>query len=651
VFVRHHVHLHRTRPTHRFQRLCLLLAVLCVLTAAGGCDEAERGAIRVSQLKFTGIKAVKESQLRAALATTKSSKLPWGGKHYFTREQFDADLKRMTAFYRDRGYPDAKVKTFDVKLNPKQDAVDITVDIDEGQPIVVEAIEYKGFEVLPPKHFTELKNRIPLKIGQPLDRALAQVTRESALDEVKDHGYPYASVRLNDRAGSNEHSRVLTIATTPGTLARYGPIDIVGNSSVSDAVVLRQLTFRPGRRYRLSHIEESQRKLYKLETFQFANIEPDVPEGQQPELVPTKITVTEGKHRKVNFGLGYGSEEHIRTKIDWRHVNFFGGARTMQVIGQYSSLDRGVRLNFKQPAFPAPRYGMTVSGQWWHNDEPAYVLDTQGGSVTIERPLARPGPYSQRLATTTLSFSYTNQYESYVVSQEGLDDPTFRDTLIALGLNPETGADKGLLSSIGFDLRRSTVETQVVSKTGYIASAHVEKAGDWLGGKFKYWETTLEGRGYLALGPRALLAIRARGGSIRASGNQDVNIPFFKRYFLGGASSLRGWGRFEVSPLTPEGNPVGGYTQFETSGELRVPVWGNLSAVAFVDAGNVWTNAWDFNLNDLRYDIGPGLRYNTPIGPLRLDVGYQLNPIPGLLVDGKEQARRIRFHFSIGQAF
>jgi outer membrane protein assembly complex protein YaeT len=605
----------------------------------------------VNQLKFTGVKAVKEGQLRSALATVKSSKLPWGTKHYFTRAQFDADLKRMTAFYRDRGYPDAKIKTFDVKLNQKQDAVDITVAIDEGQPITIEAIEYNGFDVLPPRHLSALKNRIPLKQGQPLDRALAQVTRETALDEVKDHGYPYASVRLTDRPGGNEHARILTIATTPGTLARYGPIDIVGNSSVSDKVVLRQLTYRPGRRYRLSNIEESQRKLYQLQTFQFANIEPEVPEGQQPELVPTKVTVTEGKHRKVNFGAGYGTEEKVRATIDWQHVNFFGGARTMQIQGRYSSLDRGVRVNFKQPAFPAPRYGLTASGQSWHNDEPSYVLDTQGGSLTVERPLARPGPFSQRLATTNLALTYTNQYESYRVTSEALADPTFRPTLIALGLNPETGSDRGLLSSVAFDIRRTTAESQVNARTGYVASAHVEQAGNVLGGKYNYWETVLEGRGYLSLGKRALIAVRARGGSIRASGNQDANVPFFKRYFLGGASSLRGWGRFEVSPVTQEGNPVGGYTQLETSGELRVPVWGNLTAVAFVDAGNVWTNAWDFNLNDLRYDIGPGLRYNTPIGPIRVDLGYQLNPIPGLLVEGKPQARRVRFHFSIGQAF
>lgn len=645
------MNLFRTQPAHRLPRLYPLLTVLCVLTFAGGCVEGEQGAIRVNQLKFSGVKAVKEGQLRAALATVKSSKLPWGAKHYFTREHFEADLKRITAFYRDRGYPDAKVKTFDVKLNQKQDAVDITVNIEEGQPTIVEVIEYNGFDVLPAQHFAALKKRIPLKTGQPLDRALAQVTRETVLDEVKDHGYPYASVRLTDRVGSNDHARVLTITTTPGVLARYGPIEITGNSSVSDAVVLRQLTFRPGGLYRLSNIEESQRTLYQLQTFQFANIEPEVPEGQQPELVPTKVTVTEGKHRKINFGVGYGSEEKARTTIDWRHVNFFGGARTMQITGRYSSLDRGIRATFKQPAFPAPRYGLTASGQTWHNDELAYKLDTQGGSITIERPLARPGPFSQRLATTYLAVTYTNQYESYSVTPEALADLSFTPTLISLGLNPETGSDSGLLSSVAFDIRRTTAESQINARTGYTASAHVEEAGSVFGGKYKYWETILEGRGYLALGQRALVAVRARGGSLRASGNQDVNVPFFKRYFLGGASSLRGWGRFEVSPLTENGSPIGGYTQLVTSAELRVPVWGSLSAVAFADAGNVWTNAWDFNLTDLRYDIGPGFRYNTPIGPIRVDLGYQLNPIPGLLVKGKPQTRRVRFHFSIGQAF
>jgi outer membrane translocation and assembly module TamA len=128
-------------------------------------------------------------------------------------------------------------------------------------------------------------------------------------------------------------------------------------------------------------------------------------------------------------------------------------------------------------------------------------------------------------------------------------------------------------------------------------------------------------------------------------------VPFFKRYFLGGSSSLRGWGRFEVAPLSAAGLPLGGFSLLETSLELRARVWKTLGLVLFADAGNVCEGTWEYRLSDLRYDVGPGLRYLTPIGPLRADFAYQLNPIPGLLVDGELQDRRWRVHFSIGQSF
>ena len=82
-----------------------------------------------------------------------------------------------------------------------------------------------------------------------------------------------------------------------------------------------------------------------------------------------------------------------------------------------------------------------------------------------------------------------------------------------------------------------------------------------------------------------------------------------------------------------------------------MPIWGNLSAVGFVDAGNVWEDAWEFDAGDLRYAVGPGLRYLTPIGPVRVDLGYQLTPIEGLLIEGEPEKRHWRVHFSIGQAF
>jgi outer membrane protein assembly complex protein YaeT len=631
-------------------RRFLPILFFTLATATAGCVEGEQSAVRVASVKLTGVKAVKAGHLKDILATVQSSKLPWGDKHYFTREQFEADLKRIVAFYRDRGFPDAKVQSFDVKMNGKQDAVDITINVDEGQPIVVEALEYEGFEVLPGGELDELKGRVPLKATAPLDRALAQASRETALDEVKDHGYPYATVRLTERPGSNERSRIITLATAPGTLARYGEIAVNGNASVSDNVVVRQLTFRPGRRFRLSQLQESQRRLYSLETFQFANIEPVIVEGQQPETVPIAVTVTEGKHRKVNFGVGYGSEEKGRASIDWRHVNFFGGARTLQLESSYSALSKGARLNFRQPYLFGPRYNMVASANSWRRNEPAYDLTTRGGRLSLERTFARRGPMSQRQGQTSASLSYTREYQSYQVTEEALHRPEFVKTLIALGLDPLNGTASGLLSSLDLDIHRSTADSTVNARRGYTLDMHLERAGSVLQGDYDFAELILEGRYYLALGDRAVIAVKARGGSIGRPNGENLRVPFYRRYWLGGATSLRGWGRFEVAPLF-DGVPIGGHTLLESSAELRVPIWGNLSGVLFADAGNVWNNAWGFDFNDLRHDVGPGLRYLTPIGPIRVDLGYQLNPIEGLLIDGKQQARRFRFHFSIGQAF
>lgn len=619
-----------------------------LLVAATACKE--QGGVKVSSFTFNGTKAVTPVQLKSVLATTASSRLPWGQKHYFSRDQFDADLKRIVAFYKDRGYPDARITSFDAKLNPEQTSVKISVNIDEGQPVRVERVTFEGFDALPAQHRAALDNQLPLKAGQPLDRALLQASRESALDELRDHGYPYASVKMSEMPGTSDRSRVVSLVADPGPLSTFGPIEIVGNSSVSENVIRRLLTYRPGRPYRQSALQQSQRKLYVPELFEFANVEPVRTEEKPPEI-PTRVTVTEGKHQKVNFGVGYGTEEKGRVQVDWRHVNFLGGARTAGVLARYSGFDRGVRLNFKEPYFFSPRYDLNLTGQSWHSNEPAFTLDTNGGRATITRQFRRGGgPVLGSRPSTSLSLTYANELENYTISNEALADPTFRDDLIALGLDPRTGTGHGIRSAVSLDGGRNTTNNLLDAKQGYVASAHLEQAGKWLGGTYDYYELTTEGRYFRSVG-KVVAAVQARLGSIDAFVDQEAGVPFFKRYFLGGATNLRGWGRFEVSPLSGAGLPIGGASFVNFSTELRAPIWRSLGVVLFLDGGNVWTDPWKFNLKDLRYDAGPGLRYQTPIGPIRADIGYQLNPIPGLLVNGQPEPRRFRFHFSIGQAF
>jgi outer membrane protein insertion porin family/translocation and assembly module TamA len=292
-----------------------------------------------------------------------------------------------------------------------------------------------------------------------------------------------------------------------------------------------------------------------------------------------------------------------------------------------------------------------LTGQSWHSDEPAFILDTNGGRVSLTRQFRSwGGPVLGSRPTTTVALTYANERQVFSISNAALADLTFRPQLIALGLDPRTGTGRGTRSAITFDVGRNTTNNLLDAKRGYLASVHLEQAGKWLDGTFNYYEVTTEGRYYKTIGG-VTAAGQLHVGSIAAFGNFEADVPFFKRYFLGGATNLRGWGRFEVAPLSGGGLPIGGASFVNFSAELRRQVKGSFGAVLFLDGGNVWTSPWSFRVNEMRYDIGPGLRYATRVGPIRADLGYQVNPIPGLLVNGKPETRHYRFHFSIGQAF
>jgi len=613
-------------------------ALVFLAVVASGCKE--EGTIKVHSLKFDGVKAVDQSRLRDALATKQSSKLPWGKKTYFDRSRFDADLKRIQAFYADRGYPDARVTGFDVKLNDKQDQVDVTLTIAEGDPVKVDAVRFEGFEVIPEDHANRLKKGAPLKLGQPRDRQLVVTTHEMAVNELKDHGYPYAKVATHEDLGPDGKHATVTFTADPGKLARFGPTQIQGNHSVSDHVIERELTFKQGDLYRRSVVQDSQRRLYGLELFQFANIEPLNPEAQ-PEDVPMRVTVAEGNHQRVNFGVGYGTEEKARIDSEYHHLNFFGGARTAGAHVRWSSLDRGVRLDFNQPYFFRPHFSLGGEGQQWYTFTPAYQSTVSGAKLTLTH---RANEH------TSWSASITSEHDRSTIDASVRSNPTQRNSLIALGLDPTTDSQNGTLNAIGFDFQHSTADNLLNAHRGIQFAFHTEEAGRVVPGTFNYYAISADGRHYAPFGEKLVLASRVQLGNIRPYGNAQSNVPFSKRYFLGGATSIRGWGRYEVSPLS-DGLPIGGDSMLAWSEELRAVVRGNFGAVFFLDAGNVWAESFGYKLNDLLYSAGPGLRYQTPVGPIRFDVGYQLNPTPDLIVNGQSNFRRWRLHFSIGQAF
>jgi len=627
-------------------RRCHTLLLL-LLPLATACASARQPGTVVHSFTITGADHVDVSRLKSVLATRANPvvpilgwQLPWTRKNGFDRTRLDADVQRITAFYGDRGYPNAQVTNVDVKPNARETAVDVTVSIQEGEPVRVAAVQLRGFDALPPRRLEQLERSNPLVTGAARDRQLVASARDIALNTMRDEGYPYARVGVTEEPSGTDAVTV-TLTSDPGPVAHFGDVQIAGNRSIGNEVIARQLLFKPGDLYRRSLVQESQRRLYGLELFQFVNIE-NVDGDRASAVVPTRVTVAEGKHHRVNFGVGYGTEEKGRVDAEYRNVNFLGGGRSAGAHARWSSLDRGLRLDVTQPYFLAPHLSLGGEAQQWYTYTPAYHSTVTAAKITLTHR------ETQRLSW---ALSVGSERNNSAIEPEVLNDPDLYADLIALGLDPTTRTQSGTLSSLGFDLQRNTTDNVLNAHHGTQVTLHAEEAGRLLPGTYNYYALSADGRYYLPVGSRWVMASRLQVGAINAFGNSPAQVPFSKKYFLGGASSIRGWGRYEVSPLSRSGLPLGGNGLLEASVEARATLGAKLGGVVFIDGGNVWPSGRQITVDNLRYAVGTGLRYDTPVGPIRVDIGYQINPIPDLMVGGSPQPRRWRLHFSIGQAF
>lgn len=619
--------------------LTFVVGLLASITAHGQesvSAAAPSRRLEVRSLRLEGVESIDESALRAALGTRESPWLPWRDARYFDREQFGRDLKRIVSFYAERGYPDAQIVSHDVDV--ERDAVDIRVVVDEGSPLRVAAVELENFDVLPDRRRDALVSALPLDPGKPLDLDEAARSQQLAVEALGDHGYPFAEVSA-DRREAPGGARVV-LRANPGQLSFFGPIQISGNLGVDDEIIRRALAYRPGELFRESRIRESLRRLAALELFGDADISLALAEAGSPE-VPTRVTVVERNPHRFEVSGGFGSDETLHGEVAWRHVNFFGDGRKVGARGRLSWLDSGIEATFLQPHFLSPKLSFGARGQAWLVDEPAFRAVTRGGQASLARSL---GP------DATVSATLSQQFQRSRIADEAVADSARREELIALGLDPITGEQAGRLSALTLEGVLLKLDEPLNPARGYAATLRLEQAGGWLPGTYRYFSLIGDLRAYFTPRDRVTVAVRARHGSIDPFG-PDTDIPFFKRFFLGGATSLRGWGRSHVAPLSSAGLPIGGHSMFETSAELRVTVWNGLGVAAFVDAGNVWPDRWTARLGDLLYDAGPGVRYATAFGLVRIDFAYQLNRLEGLRIEGERQTGRWRVQIGIGHAF
>ena len=476
--------------------------------------------------------------------------------------------------------------------------------------------------MLPIEVREDLQEDLPLRAGATLTDEVEKAAGERAVEILQNHGHPYAQASVAREPIDGNRSRVI-IRADPGPLGFFGPVDIAGNRRVDDRIIRRRLAYAPGDVFRRSAIEQTQQRIGTLGLFKSVEIRAHNIDNQ-PAEVPTLITVEERTPWQWNLGLGYAAGERLGLDARISHLNVFGSAGRADLQGRVSRIERTVEAAFTQADTWHPALSLSLQGRHQEIDERAFFVLSRGGQAAV-------------------SWQWTSEFAStvsYAVTREESDvDPS---------LDPLLGLQDGLLSAWSVDLNHRRLLGGTPART---LSLHVEQAGGWMPGTFNYFSVIGEARhSRRAFDGRVVFASRLRLGSIDPMGD-EADIPLLKRFFLGGSSEMRGWGIYELSPLSSSGEPVGGTSLLTATVEARVPIFKRLRGAVFVEAGNVWQDPWALRLGDLRYDAGPGLRFDTPFGLVRVDFGYQLRPLDGLRIDGQPQKSRWRFNFGVGEAF
>jgi outer membrane protein insertion porin family/translocation and assembly module TamA len=418
------------------------------------------------------------------------------------------------------------------------------------------------------------------------------------------------------------HWRVRT-----GPFVQVGPIQITGLERVDARIVQRELSFATGDPLRPGALEQDQGRLAELQLFRSVVIRPEAASPQpapRPRVQrPVQVAVVERPPRTLGAGVGYGTDDKLRGRVEWQRRNLAGRAQRLELEARASSLVQGLEGRLVVPRVLGTRTWFQLDASAVRDSPEAFTSDSLSASAWLARTL--PGDWRGRVG-----------YH--------LQASRVRDVSEAADLElDEQPAGTFVLSYLAAGLERSRLDDRVEPRRGTRWDLGAELSLDALGSDFDYTLVRAELRHFWPI-ESTVLAARLHVAVIQPFGRTRADeIPLVRRLFSGGGSSVRGYEYQHLGPLDDQRKPLGGTSLFEASVELRFPIWKQLSGVVFLDAGQVALDPFRLKLSELQYAIGPGLRFRTRVGPARLDWGIALNPPDGLA--------HTRLHLSVGHAF
>jgi outer membrane protein assembly complex protein YaeT len=615
----------------------LAVFLLAVATWARGADDPnaappqppEPPAQVVRSIDWEGVKALATSDLQERIFTPERPFWKfWSDLPPFDEATLEGDMQRIAATYREYSHYRARA-SYELHWDPAGHEVAIVIRVEEGPAVHLDsfAIDLSEMPNGAARWKPILVDPLPLKKGDPFTVAVYGGAKRALLQNLANYGFPDAQITGGGEVDLATNTATISWAVQPGPRVLIGEVRIHGEHTVSDEVVRRELTFKPGDVYSEKEIQDSQRLVSDLGVFRTAIIsqvkdDPNAPEpeGPPPGKVtrPIDVSLEERPLRNVRLGLGYGTEDKLRAQIGWLHRNVTGRADSFDVHARYSSLATEFQATLREPHIPDPRTTFYLDSRIRDDTLPAYDDTSLLTRASIERSLRKGW----------------SGYVGY--------DLEFTDVRkVASGIQSQEEAYR--LGYVDFGVRRITVDSLVDPTLGTWLEASVELSSHYLASVKDYGRWTLDGRAFYPIGP-VVVAGRVLLGTIDAFGNTtDAALPVTKLFYAGGSATVRGYDFQKLGTDGRLGSAVGGQSLLNVSAEVRFPIWQELRGATFVDAAQLSDSAWLWQPQDLHYAVGFGLRYSTPLGPVRVDIAAPIHRPEG--------TDPVRIWFAIGQPF
>ncbi len=578
----------------------------------------EGDRVRVKRITIIGNKVFTDKELKKLMRTKEAwlfSFLTGSGK--FDEFFFQNDLARIMGHYFDNGYIDVDIVDHRVLLSRDRRWFYITIALKEGEQYRVGSVDIEG-DLLAPKE--ELLEKLGLKSGEVFNRSRL-TSGIDALDVFYgDKGYANAEIVPKTRVDRRKRIIDLKVNIKKNELVYIERIEIRGNVRTRDKVIRRELEVREGDLYSATGLKKSRNNLRRLGYFEDVKITET--SGTSKDKMKIDIEVAERPTGSISVGMGYSSVDKLIGTASIAQSNFMGTGIKLDISGTISASSSRYILGFTEPwLFDKPisaGFDLFNIGR----EYPDFTMDKKGFALRSGFPIYKRDTYGfltyryERVDVTDVSDTATE----FIKSQEGTTT----------------------ISSIKGQVRRDTRNDAFFPTEGSVVSLSAELAGGFLGGSSNFVKTEANAVRYFPMPFNTVFSIRCSAGYIASFAGKDV--PIFEKYFLGGINSLRGFETREVGPKDPVTKEfIGGETMFVSNFEFLFPLMGakDLKGVLFFDTGNAYDGPIDFG--DLRYSTGLGIRWFSPLGPLRLEWGYNL--------DRREGEKQSQWEFAVGTAF